>query len=87
RFVLPRVPPGRVAVGYVVVTDHGHGSRSSYSRQRVWVEVAPGEAARVTFGGHHVTGRLRVPAGFTMPPGARWYAGLGTPLPEPPVEI
>lgn len=87
RFVLPRVPPGRLAVSHLIVNHHPDGGRSSHSRQRVWAEVAPGETARVAFGGHRLTGRLRVPEGFTVPPGARWYARLGTPMPEPPVEV
>ncbi len=50
--------------------------------------VVPGETAWVTLGGgYRVTGRLRLPAGFTLPPGARLLAQLRSSLPDPPPDF
>ncbi|MCW5557577.1 MAG: sigma-70 family RNA polymerase sigma factor [Verrucomicrobiae bacterium] len=85
RFLFPRVPPGHLRVGHWIVSDQGGTLTAGQSAEAT---VAPGETARVTLGGgYRVTGRLRLPAGFTAPPGAKWMAFLHTPLPDPTAEI
>ncbi len=87
RFRLPQVPSGRLRVSHQIVTHHDHGVTTE-SGLMVEATVAPGETAWVTLGGgYRVMGRLRLPAGFTMPPRAQWIAQLHTPFPEPPAEI
>jgi len=88
RFLFPQVPPGQVRVSHWIVTDQGNRATSMTEGQRVQATVIPGESVRVTLGGgYRVTGRLRLPAGFTAPPGAHWMAVLHTPFPEPPEAI
>lgn len=88
HFRLPQVPPGPLRVSHWIVTDYGNGTTSGGAGQTAEATVAPGETTRVTLGGgYRVTGRLRLPAGFKLPPGAHWMGMLHTPFPEPPEEI
>lgn len=88
RFTLSQVPPGKLRVSQLIITDHGNGSTISQQGSSAETTVLPGEASRVTLGGgYRVTGRLRLPAGFTFPEGSHWIAQVQNPMPQLPPEL
>ena len=88
RFTLSQVPPEKLRVSQLIITDHGNGATSSQQGSSAETTVLPGEASRVSLGGgYRVTGRLRLPAGFTFPQGSHWIAQVQTPMPQLPPEL
>ena len=88
RFTLSQVPPGKLRVSQLIITDHGNGVTSSQQGSSAETTVLPGEVSRVTLGGgYRVTGSLRLPTGFTLPQGSHWIAHVQTPMPQLPPEL
>ena len=82
RFVLERVTPGLMSVYRYVDTPDNRGWTPS---NPVFVQVSPGQTARVEVGGtgRPVIGRLRVPRGLSLAEFVLGHGDLSTVRPEP----